>query len=616
MTRSVPDPLSDQIAGTLPYMAPETLRGARRRPTVDVWALGVVIHEMAAGRRPFSGPTPFELADGILNASPPPLPSSVPPAIGAVIARCLAKDPSQRYRTARDAQLALEPLAGPFGTDPNRVPVRRRIPYAITMLAIVAAAGVVGTYLWSNRAVDPPGTRQSIGSLMVLPFDNLSGNASEDYFADGMTDALTTDLSRLPGLKVISRTSAARFKALAKSSQEIGHDLGIDAIVEGSVLRAEDSVRISVRLVDAGTDRNLWARDYTRKIGDVLTLQADVARAIASEIGASFVPADQQRFATAAAVDPRALEEYLKGRHQWNRRTPSSVLQALAHFRRAVQLQPDYGYAHAGIAESLVLLPAFPISAVSPDEALPEAIASASRAIALDDRLASAHAALGYARLHALDPGRGEHDFRQALSVNPGYATAHFWYAAALASEERFDESIAEARRAETLDPVSPIIVSGVAWMHHLARRFDEEAKAARAALALDPNFLMAHYRLGEGLLHLGRTAEAVAALEKARALSEGSPDLSAAVAYAYGRAGRRNEARDLLRTLLSTKESKTRYISAYALALAYTGLDDRDNALNWLRRARAEQAWGMAFIDVEPDLDSLRKDPRFASLR
>lgn len=615
VTRAASDRVPDAIAGTLPYMAPETLRGAPLRPAADVWALGVLLHEMTAGSRPFSGVTAFDLAGAILDAPPAPLPPSSSPGVAAVVARCLQKDPSRRYRTASDALLALEPLAAGTALRADRAAGMPRFAVAAAGLAALAAIIIAAAWFWSGFQRSPSAAHPAIASLMVLPFENLSGASGEEYFADGMTEALITDLSRLPNLTVISRTSSARYKALGKSPQEIGRDLGVQAIVDGSVLRAKDQVRISVRLVDTATDRNLWAQDYTRNAHDVLSLQADVARAIAGEIRTAFLPADQQRFAAAATVDPQAVEEYLKGRHQWNRRTPASLLQALEHFRRAVALQPDYGAAHAAIAESLVLLPAFPISTMSPDDALPQAIESARRAITLDDRLAEAHAALAYASLHAFDPVGSEAAFRRALAVNAGYATTHFWYAAALGAAGRFDESIAEARRAEKLDPVSPIIVSGIAWMHHLARRFDDEERAARAALTLDPNFMMAHYRLGEALLHQGRTADAIAALEKARLLSEGSPDLAAAVAYAYGRAGRSREARESLQALLNLRTAKTRYVSAYAIALVYTGLGDRDRAFEWLRHARAERAWGMAFLNVEADFDSLRSDPRFGAI-
>lgn len=614
LTRGASEGVPDAIAGTLPYMAPETLRGVPLRPAADVWALGVILHEMLAGSRPFSGATTFELAGAILDGPPAPLLMSSLPGVSAVIARCLQKDAARRYRTASEALLALEPLAA--GTNPGsgRLADRRRSTVPVVAGTALAAIIVAAAYVWiplRSPAAGPP----AIASLMVFPFDNLSSDTSEEYFAAGMTEALITDLSRLPNLTVISRTSSARYKALGKSPQEIGRELGVQAVVDGSVLRAADQVRISVRLVDTATDHNLWAQDYTRKAHDILSLQADVARAIAAEIKTSFMPADQQRFAAAAAVDPQAVEEYLKGRHQWNRRTPASLLEALRHFRRAAALQPDYGPAHAAIAESLVLLPAFPISTMAPEEALPQAIDSARRAIALDDRLAEAHAALAYARLHSFDPAGSERAFQQALAVNAGYATTHFWYAAALSASGRFDESIVQARRAEKLDPASPIIVAGIAWMYHLSRRFDEEERSARAALTLDPNFMMAHYRLGEAMLHQGRTSDAIVALEKAHLLSDGSPDLAAAVAYAYARAGRSRDARESLRALLELRHSGTRYVSAYAIALVYTGLGQRDQAFDWLRRARRERAWGMAFLNVEPDFDALKSDPRFSSV-
>lgn len=606
--------VADEIAGTLPYMAPETLRGAPLRPAADVWALGVLLHEMATGRRPFSGPTTFDLADGILNSPPAPLPASTSPALAAVITRCLEKDPTLRYSSARDAMLALEPALADSGTRRHRIERQSRIR-PVTYVFVTVAAVVLAASWWIASRVASPTTRGSVASLMVLPFENLSHDPREDYFADGMTDALITDLSRLPNVRVISRTSSARYKSLGKSSQAIGRELGVEAIVDGSVLRAGDQARISVRLVDVATDRNVWGHDYTGGVQDVLSLQADAARAIAGEIRASFAPADERRLISVAAVGPAAFEQYLRGRHQWNRRTPASLLQALTHFRQAVALQPDYAAAHAAIAETLVVLPAFPTSAMSPEEALPQARASAERAIALDDRLAEAHAALAYARLHSLDQAGAEAAFQRALDVNPGYATAHFWYAAALASIGRFDEAIEHAMRAERLDPVSPIIVSGTAWMHHLARRFDMEVQSAGRALDLESNFMMAHYRLGEGLLHQGQMSKAVDALEKARTLSDDSPDLIAAVAYAHGRMGRTRDARAALQKLLMLRTSKVRYVSSYALALVYTGLADRDQAFAWLRRAQTERAWGMAFLNVEADFDPLRSDPRFAAL-
>lgn len=603
-----------RMAGTVPYMAPELLKGAVATPAADVWAFGVLLYEMMAGTRPFSGQTPFDLANAILTLPPPPLPDAAPAALSAVVARCLQKDPALRYSSAREVLAVLEALGATPARPATREGARARpARLAAGILAVVAAAAAIGYALWTGSG-DPP-ARAAIGSLAVLPFDNLSRNADEDYFADGMTDALITDLSRLPGLKVISRTSSSRYRSSGKSPREISRELGVEAIVDGAVLRAGDEVRISVRLVDAGQDVNLWADDYTGRVENMLTLQAGVARAIAAEIRAAFLPADQARFDAARAVRPEVLEEYLKGRHQWNRRSPESLLQAVAHFRKALTLDPDYAPAHAGLAQAFVVLPAFPISVVAPAEALPQVRTAAHRAIALDDRLAEAHAALAYERLIAVDRAASEREFRKALDIEPGNATARFWYAASLASAGRFGEALAEARRAEALDPVSPIIASGTAWVLHLAREFEQEREKAREVLALDPNFLMGHYRLGEAALAQERLSEAIASFEKARELSDNSPDLVAMLAHAYGRDGRRREARELLQSLMTLRQSNERYVSAYSLALIFTGLGDRDQAFAWLDRAVEEHAWGVAFLPVEASFDALRTDPRFAAL-
>lgn len=449
--------------------------------------------------------------------------------------------------------------------------------------------------------------------MIVLPFDNLSGKSEEDYFANGMTEALITDLSRIPTLNVISRTSSMRYKSLGKSPQDLARELRIQAVVDGTVLRSEGQVRISVRLVDAATDRNLWGREYTRELRDVLALQGEVARAIAGEIRASFAPADEERLKNAPPVNPEAHEEFLKGSHHWNRRTEDALRLAIAHFRRALELQPDHAAAYAGLARSYVVLPAFPIGGMPPEEAYSQVIHNAERAITLDERLAEAHAALAYVRLHSLDGEGAEASFRRALDLNPGDPTTRFWYAAALASTGRFDVAIEEARQAAALDPVAPIITAGVSWMHHLARRFDLEIEAAHEALRLEPNFMIARYRLGEGYLNLGRYDEAIVEFTKAYELSGQSPDLLAALAYARGRAGQRREALAALRAL--NELAATRYVSSYAVALVHTGLGDFDEAIRGLERAIDERAWGVVYLPVEPDLDPLRSDPRFDAL-
>jgi eukaryotic-like serine/threonine-protein kinase len=602
------------MAGTLPFMAPETLRGAALSPAADVWAFGVLLHEMVAGVRPFTGETSYELAAAIMSGVARPLPASVQPTIAAVIACCLATDPVRRYATGRELFVALEPQMSALGA-PIPAPTRRRVAPSAIFASTAVVVALVGGLLWGwPRAFGGRPTAPSVSSLIVLPFDNLSRDPDQDYFADGITNALITDLSRLPTLTVISRVSSERYKALGKTSREIADELHVGAIVEGTVQRSAGQVRISVRLVDAAADRNLWGRDYTRAMEDVLALQSEVARAIAAEIRASFAPADEARLVRAPIVRPEAHEEFLKGRYHWTRRSVDSVTQAIAYFRRALDLQPDYAPAYAGLAQCYVVLSIFPLGAMSPTEALPQAVKAAERAIALDDGLAEAHMALGYARLFLLGFPAAEVSFKRAIAINPSDATTRFWYAAALSSEARFDAAIDQAQQGAAVDPVSPIARAGVAWMHHLARRFDREIEAARAALDLDSNFMLGRVRLSSGLLHQGRYDEALVEMEKARELAR-TPDLVAAVGYAHGRAGHRREALAALTELNGLIASRARYVSPYALALVHTGLGNRDDAFRYLEQAIDARHPAAAFLAVEPDLDPLRSDPRFAAL-
>jgi serine/threonine-protein kinase len=602
------------VAGTLPFMAPETLRGAPLTPAADVWAFGVLLQELLTGERPFAGATAFDLASAIMNEPPRALPASVPPVIAAVVARCLEKTVARRYATALEPLAALEPLlSGPAATPP---PEHRRpgvlVSWAAAGMALIAiSAGLV--WAWP-RMIGRSSTPQ-FSSIIVLPFESLSRNEEDDILAEGMTDALITDLSRIPTLMVISRTSSRRYKTLGKTAPEIATELHVGAIVDGTVQRANGQVRISVRLVDAVADRNLWGHEYMREMKDVLALQGEVARAIAGEVRASFAPADEARLAAARSVLPEAHEEYLKGRHYWNRRTDDSLTQAIAHFRRAIDLQPDYAAAYAGLAQCYVVLPIAPLGAMSPTEAFPNAVTAAERAIALDDRLSDAHAALAYARLYLNGFDRADAEFQRALALNPNDATAHFWYAAGLSSVSRFDEAIQHATQAVKVDPVSPIIQSGVSWMHHLARRFDLEVSAARRALDLDNNFMIARLRLSSGLLHLGRYDEALVEVEKARGLTTGSPELIAAVGYAQGRAGQRRQALAALTELEKIAAAGQRYVSPFSIGLVQIGLGHRDEAFRWLQRAVDERHPVAVFLATEPDLDPLRADPRFAAL-
>lgn len=404
-----------EIAGTLPYMAPEMLQGTPARQSSDIWALGVVLFELLSGRRPFEAGTTFATAGAILNQAPAALPASTPAALAAITARCFEKDPGQRFGTAGEVRAALESAAAGVSRRPQQGGLKW---IAIGGAALLAVTVIALINSWPRGG--PSGSPALFQSLAVLPFNNLSSDPSEDYFAAGMTDALITDLSRIPALKVISRTSSSRYQVGVQSTQQIARDLGVQVIVDGSVLRADDQVRISVRLVQATDDRILWSQDYTRPLKDVLALQATVARAIAGEIRTSFLPADEARMATTETVRPEVFEEYLKGRHHWNRRTPDSLRLAVQHFRQALAFDRDYAPALASLAQVMVILCAHPISVIPPTDALPQAREAAERAVRIDPSLAEAHAALGYERLFSFDREAAFRHFQQAIAVNPG----------------------------------------------------------------------------------------------------------------------------------------------------------------------------------------------------
>jgi TolB-like protein/Tfp pilus assembly protein PilF len=446
----------------------------------------------------------------------------------------------------------------------------------------------------------------------VLPLEDLNRDPAQDYFADGMTEALITDLGKLGELRVISRTSAMRYKGVGRALPEIARELDVDAVVVGSVLRAGERVRITAQLVHARSDRHLWAETYERDVSDILELQASVARAIAEEVRQKVMPGAPP--GTPRPVDRAAYEAYLRGRYHWNRRTADALLKSIEYFEQAVAADPGLAQAHAAIASSYVIIAAQGVGALAPRDAAPRAKSAARRALALDDGLAEAHAALAYAAAtYDWDRAAAEQGFERALSLNPSDATAHFWHAAVLAASGKAAASIEESRRAQALDPVSPIVNAGVAWMLHMARRDDEAIAEARKALALEPEFAIARLRLGLSYIRKGMSREAIAELQAAVRASGGSPDALAALAQAHAAAGEDARARSALAELLAL--STRRYVSSYSLATVYASLGESERAFEWLSKACAERSWGLSFAEVAPELDPLRADPRFAEL-
>jgi TolB-like protein/DNA-binding winged helix-turn-helix (wHTH) protein/Tfp pilus assembly protein PilF len=488
--------------------------------------------------------------------------------------------------------------------------VHQRWPraWATSGVALLVVLGIVT--VWVLR----PGSHRSpvIRSLAVLPLENLSGDASQEYFSDGMTDELITELGQISELRVISRTSAMTYKGAHKSLPEIARDLNVDSVVEGTVLRSGNQVRITAQLILAAADKHLWAQSYEGDLRDTLALQKQVARSIAEEIRIELTPHEQAVLKNVKRVNPDAHEACLKGRYFWNKRTADGLKKAADYFNEAIEKDPNYAQAYAGLADSYALLGDWEYGILAPKEAYPRAKAAATKALELDSTLGEAHISLAFC-LDGYDwdwesAGR---EFRRGIELNPGYATGHHWYAWHLTALGRNGEAVAEMKEAESLDPLSLIISADLAEELLIAHRYDEAIKQSRKTMDLDPRFAVAHYELGQAFVEKHMYNEAIAELQKAIALSGGSTTCTSNLAYAYAVSGMKNEAVRILDDLKN--RSSHSFSNAPEIALVYVGLDEKDQAMAWLEKAYSERF--NPGVLLRPAFDPLRSDPRFQNL-
>jgi len=589
-TVSSNDPVG-RFSGTLPYMSPEQIRGERADARTDVWSLGVILHEMCAGTRPFTGTEWSQLLYKIVHEAAPALRTlrpGVSNAYAAIVARCLEKDLARRFADAAALRRALH------GDD--------------------SAESVQPATAAAPDPVDPgPSGRARIRSIAVLPLANRSGDPAQEFFADGMTDALIADLAQIAALRVISRTSAMRFKGSDKPLPEIARELHVDGVVEGSALLAGGRVRITVQLIEAASDRSLWARSYERELTDILTLQSEVARAIADEVRVQVTPEERTRLERKGPVNPAAHVAYLQGRFLWNRWNTESFRQSLERYREAIEADPGYALAWAGLADSYATLGN--TNAMAPAEAYVKAREAAVRGLALDPSLAELHASLAYVhRFHDWDWALAEREFLRALELNPGYATGRRWYAQFLSGLGRHEEAIAEAERALELDPLSLVIHTAVGDVLFYARRYERAVSYYRRCVELDPTFGPGHTDMARALEHLGRNDEAIDEfLTGVGHAPGGEPPASTGLATLLAAAGRREEAAAMLAKLI--ERSKTAYVSPYGIASAFAVAGENAKALDWLERAYAQRDGTLVVIKVHPRMDGLRAEPRFREL-
>jgi serine/threonine protein kinase/tetratricopeptide (TPR) repeat protein len=610
---------SQAAAGTLPYMPPEQLKGEPVDARADIYTIGAVLYEMATDRRAFREVQTSRLIDAILHQPPVP-PRALNPRLSTeletIILKCLDKEPERRYQSATELLVDLRRLSPPSSTyalPPPPSPVWSRVAkligYGVSGLLVFAvglAAMNVGG--WRERLLGrlrPP----QIRSIAVLPLANLSGDPLEDYFADGVTEALITELAQIGGLRVISRTSIMVYKGAKKPLPQIARELQVDAVVDGSVQRSGDKVRINAELIEASADRHLWAKSYERDLRDILTLQSAVAKAIADEIQIKLTPQEQARLAKSRQVNPEALEAYLAGRFYWNKRTAEGLEKSIAYFQRAIAKDPNYALAYAGLADSYHVLPE--LSAVPVEEAFPKARSAALKALEIDDSLGEAHSALANIKEdYDWDWKGAEKEYKKAIELSPGHVLAHASYSNLLFELGRLPEALSEARVAQQLDPLSAIANDNLSAVLYYAGQYDQAVEQCRKTLDIDPLSPQAHRHLGQIYVQKQFYGEAVSELKKAMELSRGSTEALAELGYVFGVSGKKEDARHVLVELKSATDA-----SAYRLAIVYAGLSEKQKALEALKEAVNRRSPGVVHLKVSPVFQELRSDERFQEL-
>jgi eukaryotic-like serine/threonine-protein kinase len=607
------------ISGTLAYMAPEQLMGEEVDARTDIHGAGLVLYEMATGQRPFAEVQTGQLIGAILRRPPIPprtLNPKLSPELERIIGRCLQKDPENRYRSAKELAIDLRQLASPSSardSAPASVPASKgRRLWISAGVGLAALAVLVASFV-----LDPGGIRTRlfghgsavIQSIAVLPLQNLSHDQGQDYFVDGMTDELITDLAHIKEVRVISRSSVMRYKGTTKTVPQIARELHVDAIVEGSVMRDGNRLRVTAQLIQAATDTHLWSESYQRDLRDVLAVQDDVAHAIASEINVKLTARGQISPEVAHSANFAAHDSYLKGRYHLQQGTEDQLREAKAYFEEASRIDSSYAPAYAGLADFYLLT-----DELSPRAAIPKANEYVQKALALDDHLADAHATLAFIKFYGdWDWLGAEKEFKRAIELSPSYAEAHRSYSDFLSEMGRHEQALVEIRTAQELDPFSAATILNAGWAFYYAREYGRAIEQCRKVLDLDSRSVSARDCIGSAHLASAAYDQAIVDYSALVTFSGNDPPRLASLGCAYALSGRKLQAQKVVAQL--NEASKIHYVPPYFLGVLHAALADKNEAFKWLEKSYEQHDVYLVRLKVDPMMDLLRSDPRFKRL-
>ncbi|HEX8652576.1 MAG TPA: protein kinase [Pyrinomonadaceae bacterium] len=643
------------VMGTVNYMSPEQAHGSSIDERTDIFSLGIVMYEMLTGHMPFEGKTASDVIISIVTKKPVTIARYAPDTpveLERIVSKSLAKERDERYQTIKDLLIDLKRLkqrleiqeelsdeqeqysdrglvSGGSGGgssrsssgakaaatveqrgSTNEVAIVRNTSSAEYIVngikqykkaALVALATLVlalGAFLFYSYS-------RPVESIAVLPFSNINPDSNTEHLGDEITESIINNLSQLPGLRVVSFNSVLQYKGRQVDPQTVGRELNVEVVMIGRVTKRADSILISAELISAQDKSHIWGVQRPTRFSDLLLVPEEITAAVSTKIGIKLNETEKKK--------REAESLYVKGRNAWNKRTADGIREAIRFFEQAIQSDPNYAEAYAGMADCYNMLVIYGASA--PSEAFPKARSAAEKALELDDKLAEGHTALAFIKFRGdWDADGAEREFKKAIKLNPNYAQAHQWYSIYLAAAGRFDEALEESRRTEEIDNTSLIIKAHYAYVSYFAHRFDDAIAQCRKLIELDPDFFVARRYLGLAYEQKGMHKEAVEEFRKAIEGSSGSALMKAEYAHALALSGQTSKAQAELDGLKEI--AKQRYFSAYHIAAIYAALDDKDRAFEWLEKAYRDHADWMVFLNVDPRFDSLHSDPRFANLR